>query len=247
MSAPERTSASPGSAWRDPRIVASAVLAAAWFTLPLGFSVLLFASLGELTDWLRGHDAAGPWIATAGFAVLAGLGFLPTYAQAVLVGWVFGTGVGIPVAIGGYVGGAVVGYLVSSLAAGRAVAARIDAHPRWRVVRQAFVEASTWRTIGLVALLRFPPNSPFAFTNLVLAASGVRFLPMMAGSVAGMLPRTVVAVWVGAQGSATGAKDLKELMERQGPVALVVGVVLLVVVLAVMQHVGKRALRAAGL
>lgn len=225
----------------------SAALAAAWFTLPLGFSILLFARLGELTDWLHGHDAAGPWIAAGGFAALAGLGFLPTYAQAVLMGWVFGTAVGIPVSIAGYVGGAAIGYLVSSLAVGDAVTRRIDAHPRWRVVRGALVEASTWRTIGLVALLRFPPNSPFAFTNLVLAASGVRFLPMMAGSVAGMLPRTAIAVWIGAQGSATGAKDLKELMERQGPVALVVGVVLLVAVLAVMQHIGKRALRSAGL
>jgi uncharacterized membrane protein YdjX (TVP38/TMEM64 family) len=70
---------------------------------------------------------------------------------------------------------------------------------------------------------------------------------MMAGSIAGMLPRTAVAVWIGAQGAATGATDLRELMEKQGVTALVVGVLLLVGVLAVMQHIGNRALRAAGL
>jgi F0F1-type ATP synthase assembly protein I len=62
-----------------------------------------------------------------------------------------------------------------------------------------------------------------------------------------MLPRTVFACWIGAQGAATGAKDLADLMKKQGPMAVVVGIVLLVVALAVMQRIGTRALRAAGL
>jgi uncharacterized membrane protein YdjX (TVP38/TMEM64 family) len=70
---------------------------------------------------------------------------------------------------------------------------------------------------------------------------------MIAGSIAGMLPRTAVACWVGAQAASTGAKDLAELMKKQGPMAIVIGVVLLVAALAVMQQIGKRALRAAGI
>jgi uncharacterized membrane protein YdjX (TVP38/TMEM64 family) len=115
------------------------------------------------------------------------------------------------------------------------------------VVRSALVDASRARTVALVALLRFPPTSPFAFTNMLLAATGVRFAPMIVGSLLGMLPRTAVAAWFGAQGAATGAQDLKDLMQKQGLPAVIVGIVLIVVVLAVMQHVGKRALRAAGL
>ena len=41
------------------------------------------------------------------FAVAAGIGLLPTYAQAVLMGWVFGFGTGTGVSVAGYVGGAV--------------------------------------------------------------------------------------------------------------------------------------------
>ncbi len=41
--------------------------------------------------------------------------------------------------------------------------------------------------------------------------------------------------------------DLKELMEKQGLLAIVIGFVILIGVLAIMQHVGKRALAAAGL
>jgi uncharacterized membrane protein YdjX (TVP38/TMEM64 family) len=232
---------------RDPRVVMTAVLAAAWFTLPLGVSILLFAHLGEVSDWLRGHGSMGAFVGAGAFAVAAGIGLLPTYAQAVLMGWVFGFVTGTGVSVAGYVGGALIGWSFSRLVAGDSVRALIDRQPRWGVVRAALVEASAPRTAFLVALLRFPPNSPFAFTNLVLAATGVRFLPMIAGSIAGMLPRTAVACWVGAQAASTGAKDLAELMKKQGPMAIVIGVVLLVAALAVMQHIGKRALRAAGI
>jgi uncharacterized membrane protein YdjX (TVP38/TMEM64 family) len=234
-------------ALRNPRIVLAALLGTAWMVLPLALSVVLLTRLGQVTDELHGQGDRAPWIAAALFAVTTGLGLLPTYAQAVLMGWVFGTLVGIEVSVAGYLGGTVIGYLVSALAVGDAARRAIDAQPRWRVVRTALVEASAPRTAGIVALLRFSPNSPFAITNLLLAASGVRFLPMLLGSIAGMLPRTAFAVWIGAEGAATGAHDLKELMDKQGPLAIVVGVVLLLAVLAILQQVGKRALQAAGL
>lgn len=232
---------------RNPRVLASVALSAAWFTLPALFSVGLFAYLGPVSDWLRSHGSAGLVVAAAGFAVTAGLGLMPTYAQAVLMGWVFGTAAGLGVSVVGYVGGAVLGWAVCRAVARDEVRALIDAEPRWRVVRSALVDASQARTVWLVALLRFPPSSPFAFTNMLLAATGVRFGPMIAGSLLGMLPRTAVAAWFGAQGAATGAQDLKDLMQKQGLPAVIVGVVLIVAVLAVLQHIGKRALRAAGL
>ena len=232
---------------RNPRVVASVVLSAAWFTLPALFSIGLFAYLGPVSDWLRSHGSAGLAVAALGFALTAGLGLMPTYAQAVLMGWVFGTAAGLGVSVAGYVGGAVLGWGVCRAVARDEVRALIDGEPRWRVVRSALVDASRARTVALVALLRFPPTSPFAFTNMLLAATGVGFVPMIAGSLIGMLPRTAVAAWFGAQGAATGAQDLKDLMQKQGVPAVVVGIVLIVAVLAVMQHVGKRALRAAGL
>jgi uncharacterized membrane protein YdjX (TVP38/TMEM64 family) len=231
----------------NPRILASVALSAAWFTMPALFSIGLFAYLGPVSEWLRSHGGAGVAVAALGFAATAGLGLMPTYAQAVLMGWVFGTATGVGTSVAGYLGGAVLGWGVCRAVARDEVRMLIDAQPRWRVVRTALVDASPARTVGLVALLRFPPTSPFAFTNMLLAATGVRFWPMIAGSLVGMLPRTALAAWFGAQGAATGAQDLRELMQRQGPVAVVVGVALIVAVLAVMQHVGKRALRAAGL
>lgn len=231
----------------DAHVIASGALALAWFTLPLAFSVLLLANLGAVTEWFESHGGAGILLATAVFAVASGLGLLPTYAQSIVVGWVFGVAVGLPVSVCGYLGGAIIGFGVSKLAAGQSLQALVDARPKWAVVRRALVESGTWRTIGIVALVRFPPNSPFAFTNLVLAASGVRWVPMMVGSLAGMLPRTAVAVAVAAQARASGARNLTELVEKQGVVAVVIGVALLIVVFVLMQRIGVRALRMAGL
>lgn len=231
----------------EPRLWLTGALAAAWFTLPLGFSLVLFARIAEVTEWLRSHGPSGAVVGAGAFAAAAGLGLMPTYAQAILMGWVFGTAVGSGVSVAGYVGGALIGWSVSRLVAGDAVRRFIDGHRTWGVVRAALVDASVPRTMGLVALLRFPPNSPFAFTNLVLAATGVRFVPMIVGSVVGMMPRTVFACWLGAQGAATGATDLVDLMKKQGPMAVVAGVALLVVALWVMQRVGNRALKSAGL
>ena len=35
---------------RDPRVIATGALALAWFTLPLGFSIVLFTYLGAVTE-----------------------------------------------------------------------------------------------------------------------------------------------------------------------------------------------------
>ena len=55
MSMQELQAPRPG---RGMRVVGSAILAVAWFTLPLGISIILFAYLGEVSDWLRGHGPA---------------------------------------------------------------------------------------------------------------------------------------------------------------------------------------------
>lgn len=236
----------PSRTW-DVHVILSGALAVAWFTLPLAISIYLLANLESVTGALADEGARGAWLAVAIFAATAGLGLLPTYAQSIVVGWVFGFGTGLAVAVGGYTGGALIGFGVSRLASGTSVQQLIDRRPRWEVVRKALVSAGFWRTVGIVALVRFPPNSPFAFTNLVLAASGVRWLPMLVGTVVGMLPRTAVAVFIAAQASNTGAKSLGALVKDQGVWAVVAGCALLVIAFMVMQHIGKRALQAAGL
>jgi uncharacterized membrane protein YdjX (TVP38/TMEM64 family) len=57
----------------------------------------------------------------------------------------------------------------------------------------------------MIALLRLPPNSPFALTNLAMSAAKVPFLAFIVGTVIGMAPRTAIAVVIGSlvQGALT--------------------------------------------
>jgi uncharacterized membrane protein YdjX (TVP38/TMEM64 family) len=231
----------------DTHVVISGVLALLWFTLPALISIYLLSNIGGVTEFLNGKGDAGILLAAAIFAVTAGLGLLPTYAQSIVVGWVFPFWIALAVAVVGYMGGAILGFGVSRLATGTSVRALIDRKPQWMVVRKALVEASAWRTVGIVALVRFPPNSPFAFTNLVLAASGVKWGPMLLGSLLGMLPRTAIAVFIASQAAATQSKSLGELVEKQGIWAVIAGLAVLVAAFVVLQQIGKRALAAAGL
>lgn len=170
-----------------------AVIAA---TLPVLGGFLLLAQLGAVGAWLRGYEGVGLWLYLAGFALTSGLALLPTYSQAALGGWTFGFAAGFPAALGGLIAGSLIGYGVARPAAGRRVLALIDEHPRWRVVYESLLGGGPLRTLTIVALLRIPPNSPFAMTNLVLAATRVPLTVYALGTALGMAPRTGMVVYL---------------------------------------------------
>jgi len=174
-------------------------------TLPPLAGFALFAYMGTVSEWLRSHGMPGLVLYTLAFAILAGLAFLPTYAQAVLGGFAFGLLLGIPAALIAFTLGAAIGTEIARRATGDRVMQLIAEKPKWLAVRNALVRdrdtafANFWRTTGLVALIRVPPNSPFALTNLLLASVQVPRIPLWLGTLLGMAPRTVAAVWIGTQ------------------------------------------------
>jgi uncharacterized membrane protein YdjX (TVP38/TMEM64 family) len=181
---------------------ASALAVVAVALPPLGgFAVLGF--MNPISLWLDSHAGSGPVIYALAFALLAGLALLPTYAQAILGGWAFGVAVGFPAALVGFTGGALLGYAIARPTAADRVTRVIDEHPKWAAVRDALLPGTHdarrgfWRTLGIVTLLRLPPNSPFAITNLVLASVRVPPVIYALGTVIGMSPRTAAAVWFG--------------------------------------------------
>lgn len=197
------------------------ILAAGALVLPAFGSLLLFWKFPVLGAWLRGHEELGLLMYAGAFAVLAGLAFLPTYAQSALGGFAFGIAFGIPGALAGFVGGALIGYLIASRVSGDRVDRALADKPRMRAVRDVLVGRASageghpfLKTFGTVALLRLPPNSPFALTNLLLASSKVPLAPYLLGTAVGMLPRTALAVVIGA-----GVHDAlsKEALEQATP------------------------------
>jgi uncharacterized membrane protein YdjX (TVP38/TMEM64 family) len=213
--APPSTPASPTLDGANPppgllqRIGPTGLLAAVWLLLPPLGTIVLFLFANDLASYLRSSDFGLP-LYIAGFAVFAGLGMLPTYAQSGLGGYIFGAALGAPAAVLGFGGAAVIGYEIARRTSSQRIITLIDEKPRWRAVRDVFVaderaamhglirRPSFWRTLAMVILFRLPPNSPFALMNLVMASVQVPRAPYALGTMIGMAPRSTLAVFIGA-------------------------------------------------
>jgi uncharacterized membrane protein YdjX (TVP38/TMEM64 family) len=214
-------------------------------TLPALGGFLLLGYLSSVGNWLKSHGSEGTLIYIAGFALAAGLCLLPTYSLAILGGWVFGMA-GFPAALAGFLGGAVIGYFTGRAASGNRVEQLLQRKPEWLVVRDALVGSAQARnplkTLFIVSLLRLPPNSPFAVTNLLLSSVGVPFWLYLLGTAIGMAPRTAALVYFA---SRLQSDIFDPAQAKQPKWMIVVGIVLLLGVFAVLSHIAKNALAAA--
>lgn len=228
------------------RLGPASVLAVISLTLPPLGGFALLAYINPIADWLVSHEQIGLIIYAVAFAVLAGLALLPTYSQSILGGWAFGTALGIPAALAGFLGGALIGYAVAYHASGDRVDALMNEKPRWRAVRDALVGSGFWRTLGIVTLIRVPPNSPFAATNLVMSSVRVPLVPYAVGTLVGMAPRTAAAVWLGHSLRPQFASLTEALKAGKPPWlligSLVVTVVIVFVILGVIGHIANKAI-----
>lgn len=234
--------ASPGPNRRDPRVVATSVLGVFWIAAPPIAGTYLLVKLGPIGELLRQDPELGFWAYVAVFAVSAGLGILPTYAQAILGGWVFGLWQGLAGALMGFVGGAAIGMLFSRVVAGSSVERWIQSHRKARAITKALVGGGPWKTFGVVALVRLPPNSPFAITNLALGTTGVPFFLALSATAVGMLPRTAVACFFASQAASTGAEDIQELVKEQGWTAFLIGMAVMATVVMVIGKIASKAM-----
>jgi uncharacterized membrane protein YdjX (TVP38/TMEM64 family) len=200
-------------------------------TLPAVGGFVLLARIDPVAEWLRSNEGMGIVIYSCAFAVLSGLAILPTYAQAALGGWAFGLAGGFPAAILGIVGGALIGRLIASRAASKGVMSMIEERPGWSAVRTALVERGWWRTLGLVTLLRLPPNSPFALTNLALGVTRVPVVTVLLATAVGLAPRTALAVYL-----ASGVQE-RFAAEKPPKMAMFIATALLTIIVVVV--IGK--------
>lgn len=234
--------AAPKSVWWK-RLGPTGLLALLWTAAPAIAGIVLLTYIGPVKDWFHAYPDAGLAIYTAIFILAGGFGLLPTYAQAVLGGWVFGMMYGLPAALIGFTGAALIGYVIARLVSHDDVERTINEHPRARVIRNALIGRGPWRTLGIVILLRLPPNSPFSLTNLAMASTGVGIMPFAIGTMFGMLPRTAVAVFFAATASAEGHRDIQGFV-REGPgwAVFVGGLIVMFLVLGVIGSIANRAL-----
>lgn len=225
-----------------------------WATVlpPLG-SIALFTAMAttNIGPWMKSHGLTGVAAYSLSFALLSGCALLPTYAQSALGGYAFGLALGAPAALLGFAGGGIIGYEIAARASGDRVMAIVNEKPKWRAVRDALVGSSVgggptevtpgfWKTFGMVALLRLPPNSPFALTNVVMASVKVPRVPFILGTIVGMAPRSTLAVGIGA-----GVKEFSKagLSEAAPKWVLGVGIGAAILVVILVGHIANKAIK----
>ena len=184
--------------------------------MPAGAGFLLLGFSGPVGYWLLERWYWGAALYIGVFAITSGLALLPTYAQAFVGGWTYGLITGTPAALLGFGLGSLIGYEVSKRASGDRVLAVIESKPKWKIVYEAFLGASHEQGVKkwvhqfvLVTLVRLPPNSPFALTNLIMASVGVPRLIYFLGTLIGMAPRTALVVWFGSELQGAIIEDVK--------------------------------------
>ncbi|NLX13592.1 MAG: TVP38/TMEM64 family protein [Phycisphaerales bacterium] len=211
------------------------VLAVIAASLPAIGGFALLGSMAWTGPWLKAQGEWGVVIYIGAFAVLAGLAVLPTYAQAVVGGFAFGLAVGGPAAISGFAGAAMIGYLIAWRASGNRVMEIIKEQPKWQAVYDALLRSGRFKALLIVTLIRIPPNSPFAITNLVMAATRVRPLTYLIGTVVGMAPRTIAAAYIG-----SGLKDL-DFANPYKSWMFIITVVITVIVVGIIGSIANKA------
>lgn len=223
-------------AWRS--LGALGPLAIAASTLPLiGFAALIYFRT-PIAEWLRSLGGAGIGVYMALFAAAAGLALSPTHVPSIIGGWVFGFPAGGLAAMGAVLAAAVVGYAVARQTAGTRLQRALDQNAKARAVYNELVVSNVKRRAGLVFLVRLA-SSPFALTNVVLAAARIPFFQYVVCTMLGIMPRTLAAAWIGSLLQDLGAKHPSQRWISIG--TAVVAVITIMVISNIAQRAVQRA------
>jgi uncharacterized membrane protein YdjX (TVP38/TMEM64 family) len=218
-------------------------LALLWLTLPALAGLYLLYELAAVSEWLRSLGIWGLAIYALVFLVSSGLGILPTTAQAILGGWIFGLWYGLAAASTAFGGAALLGLLITRAVAGGQILDILDSKPEAAAIRKAILGGGFWKNTFMIALLRIPPQSPFAFTNFLFVSCGAPTGPFVLGTILGLLPRTALLMFLASAAASTGAADIQTFI-KEGPgwTAAALGIGSVVLVMAIIGSVAKRAL-----
>ncbi len=139
------------------------------------------------------------------------LALTPTTYVAIATGFFLGW-MGLPYVVIGYLSASIVGYIIGRFLDKGKFSQSLLSHPK----AQAFVHGMHQREIPLIILSRLSPILPFALMNLLLSMVQPKLRNYIWGGFLGMLPRTMLSVWLGLQ-----SREITEIIKNpsQDPLA----------------------------
>ena len=167
-------------------------------------SLLAAAQLLPVDQWLKAFNEwvshLGPWgivIFIAAY-VLATVLLLPGSILTVGAGFIFGLGWGLfAVSIGSTIGAALA-FLIARFIAREKIEAMAKENENFRRIDKAIGAQGA----KLILLLRLSPLIPFNLSNYFYGLTAVKFWPYVLASWIGMLPGTLLYVYLGTAGKA---------------------------------------------
>ena len=208
-------------------------------------AALLFLPWREaLAGFLARVRDLGPWgpVLVAVAYVPASLLFVPGSILTLGAGFLFGVPLGTLTVSAGSVAGATAAFLAGRTLAREWVERRVAANPRFRAIDRA-VERQGFR---VVLLTRLSPVFPFNLLNYAYGVTGVSLRDYVLASWIGMLPGTVLYVYLG-----SAVKSLAELLAGEveagagGRILFGLGLVATATVTVLVTRAARRALREA--
>lgn len=212
-------------------LVALALVAAAIYFLPVG------PWLRQFNDWVASAGAWGYVVFIAVYIVAAVL-FAPGSILTLGAGFAFGIGWGmVAVSIASTLGAATA-FLIARYLAREWVERKLAKGEKFRKVDQAVSEQG-WK---IVALLRLSPIFPYNALNYLLGLTGIRFWHFFFASWLGMLPGTLLYVYLGYVGKASLEAAATEETNLLRLVYLGLGLVATLAVTIYVTRLARRAL-----
>jgi uncharacterized membrane protein YdjX (TVP38/TMEM64 family) len=172
--------------------VLAAGLCLAWLLLPVGSWV------EALTGWIRGLGIAGVAMFALLF-ILAALTLAPDWPLAIVAGMVYGMW-GVPIVLAAAVVAAGLAFLFARYLARDRIRHLLARRRHFAAVDRAVAEDG-WK---IVLLLRLSPLVPFNLQNYALGFSAIPLRHYLAATAAGIVPGSLVYVYLGALGQQSG-------------------------------------------
>ncbi len=213
-----------------------------WLLYP-AIAIVLFVGFKELhlqdrlkhgLDWIA---QLGPWGAVIfiGLYIVATVLFIPGSALTLGAGAIFGVAWGsVYVSIGSTLG-ATAAFLVGRYLARNAIARKIEGNERFAAIDKA-VANEGWKIVGLT---RLSPVFPFTLLNYAFGLTRVKLSHYVLASWIGMMPGTVMYVYLGSLAKAATGERTRTTGEW---VLYGVGLLATVIVTVFVTRIAKRAL-----
>lgn len=169
-------------------------------------AILVIAALWLLPvdEWVKYLTAAVQELGALGIVIyilvyaLMTILLLPASPLTLAAGLVYGVGVGFAVVLAGATLGALAAFLIARYAARDWAAAKLENWPRFKAIDGAIAHES-WK---VVLLTRLSPLMPFSLQNFFYGVTDIRFLDYAWATFIGIMPGTLLYVYLGAAGNA---------------------------------------------